>query len=262
MMRVHLCAVLLGGLAATSAPSPAQAQPAGGGAPSAKQYVDQGIAAQERGDYDAAIELYTKANALSPHPLLTYNLAQAHRLAGRLDKALELYNKYLVADPDGPQASNARAFVIELQAKIAAARPPAPGPEAGGVEPGIAGSAPGQSPAMSAAPGAPPGRALRLAGIAAGAGGVVMLGVGIGFAIHGASLSDQVEKQYDQRKYDQGQRANTLAAVGLISGSVLVAAGVGMYWWSYREDRGGERVAVSPMVSTHMAGLAVSGSLW
>jgi tetratricopeptide (TPR) repeat protein len=261
MIRVHLCAVLLGGLAATSAPSPAQAQPAGG-APSAKQYVDQGIAAQERGDYDAAIELYTKANALSPHPLLIYNLAQAHRLAGRLDKALELYNKYLVADPDGPQASNARGFVSELQAKIAAARPPAPAPEPGGVEPGVAGSAPGQQSSISATTDAPPGRGLRLAGIAAGAGGVIMLGVGIGFAIHGASLSDQIEKQYVQRKYDEGQRANTLAAVGLISGSVLVVAGAGMYWWSYRAERSGERVSVVPMVSAHIAGLAVSGSMW
>src|ERR1041384_6239867 len=57
----------------------------------AKTYVDAGLVAQKAGDYDTAIQLFTKAYELVPHPVLLFNMAQAHRLAGRIDRALTLY---------------------------------------------------------------------------------------------------------------------------------------------------------------------------
>src|SRR3954468_8745946 len=54
----------------------------------AKAYVNDGITAQNAGQFDVAISHYWKAYQLVPHPLLIFNIAQAHRLAGRIDEAI------------------------------------------------------------------------------------------------------------------------------------------------------------------------------
>lgn len=124
-MRVLLRLVLLGLVIATASSPRALADPA---APArdpaavklAKQYVDAGLAAQEAHDYDTAIALYSRAYQLVPHPLLIFNLAQAHRLAGHPDEALVLYQQYLAKGPSGAQATIARGLVaalLERQAK-------------------------------------------------------------------------------------------------------------------------------------------------
>ncbi|HEX3480615.1 MAG TPA: hypothetical protein VHT91_36610 [Kofleriaceae bacterium] len=136
-MRVLLRWALLGLVIATAGSSRALADPTTSApdpaaAKLAKQYVDAGLAAQDAHDYDTAITLYSRAYRLVPHPLLIFNLAQAHRLAGHADKALVLYRRYLDEDPEGAQATIARSFVAELgegaaakqRAAEAAARPP------------------------------------------------------------------------------------------------------------------------------------------
>jgi hypothetical protein len=57
-----------------------------------------------------------------------------------------------------------------------------------------------------------------------------------------------------------GHRANTIAYVGSIGGTVLVAAGAALYWWGYTEGRSAERVSVAPVVSDRLAGLVVAGT--
>src|SRR5262245_8903357 len=121
-MRVLLRFALLGSIAMALFSLRAHAQPQAASAAvkaQAKQYVTQGLAAQDAGDYDGAIALYWKAYQLAPHPVLLFNLAQAHRLAGRIDQALSLYQKYLEEDPKGPQASTAREILAELKARKA-----------------------------------------------------------------------------------------------------------------------------------------------
>jgi tetratricopeptide (TPR) repeat protein len=117
--------VLLGSLATAPllvlAPSRASAQPAPkvdkAKANAARQYVEAGLAAQATGDHDTAITFYQKAYDVMPHPVLWFNMAQAHRLAGRVEQALGLYAKYLAADANGPQASTARALVADIEAR-------------------------------------------------------------------------------------------------------------------------------------------------
>jgi tetratricopeptide (TPR) repeat protein len=94
-----------------SAPPPASAQA------QAKAYVDKGIAAQNDGQYDVAITYYWQAHKLVPHPLLIFNIAQAHRLAGRIDQAIAMYERYLQVDPNGPQASTAQTLLAGLKAR-------------------------------------------------------------------------------------------------------------------------------------------------
>src|SRR5689334_7792731 len=123
MTRVLLHFVLLGSLAGLGA-STASAQP---GAPSkiqlAKQYTDAGLAAQRSGDYDTAITLYQKAYEQVAHPTLIFDMAQAHRLAGREAEALRLYRKYLSEAATGPHAQEARDRIADIEAaRTAAAR--------------------------------------------------------------------------------------------------------------------------------------------
>jgi hypothetical protein len=66
---------------------------------------------------------------------------------------------------------------------------------------------------------------------------------------------------YDLAKVHAGETANSIEIVGLVSGTVLVATGVVLYWWSYRVGSGKEAVAIAPMIEDHMAGLVVSGPM-
>lgn len=90
-MRVHVRLLLLGlmVLAMGGANALAQPAPAADKTKVAKQYVDAGLAAQSTGDYDTALTMYAKAYELVPHPVLLFNMAQAHRLAGHLAHGLE-----------------------------------------------------------------------------------------------------------------------------------------------------------------------------
>jgi hypothetical protein len=88
----------------------------------AKQYVDAGLAAQSTGDYDTALTMYSNAYQLVQHSPLIFNMAQAHRLAGHIEQALTLYERYLSEEPNGAQAQISRELVAELKARKAEAR--------------------------------------------------------------------------------------------------------------------------------------------
>lgn len=307
---------LLGAVAVAALSSRAAAQPAADKTKTetAKQYVNAGLAAQDSGDYDTALTLYTKAHQLVPHPVLLFNMAQAHRLAGRVDQALDMYRRYLTADPSGPQAQPARELIAEIEARklaearkleearraeearrseearrlddarrdaarkveqdrLAAASRAAdqarPAGEARSAEPtrsAQAATAVASEPVSDAAsPGnARPGRTLRLGGLASAGAGVVGLAVGVGFGMRAKSLSDELSEpgaEFDPRKVRQGERAETIQITGFVAGSVLVAAGAVMYWWGYREARTGDGVALLPVITDQLTGLALSGSL-
>jgi tetratricopeptide (TPR) repeat protein len=309
MTRVFLRLVLLGAIGSAAAPARVSAQPAPAPAPGvdkkqvARQYTEAGLAAAKLGDYDTAIGFYQKAYQLVPHPTLIFNMAEAHRLAGRVDQATTLYRRYLSDAPAGPLAQDARDRIAEFEAKKAeearraaearkveedrkaaerraederkaAARKAeedrkadearkararevaSAGPSNGGP-----GATPPQDAGVEAA--APPGRNLRIAGIATGAGGVAGVLFGVGFGLHARSLSDELSKMdavYDPSKVDAGNRANTIAIVGLAGGTALVAAGAALYWWGYTQGQSMERVSLAPIVSDRLAGLVIAGT--
>jgi len=123
--------------------------------------VDEGIAAQEVKDYDKAIELYTSAYKLLPHPVVLFDIAQAHRLAGRLEEAGRFYERYLSADPDGDEVGTARALLATIR-------------KAARTKPGFATE--NTAIASLQAPPVRPGRTLRLAGIVSGGAGLACAG--------------------------------------------------------------------------------------
>ncbi|HEX2691139.1 MAG TPA: tetratricopeptide repeat protein [Kofleriaceae bacterium] len=259
--------------------------PKGSQAQTASDLVDDiGLAAQNGGDYDTAIALYTKAYGLVPHPVLMFNMAEAHRLAGRSDKALALYAKYLAQDPKGAKAQTARDLIADIQARqveeahkadearrAEQARQADQARRAREAEEGkvdqkrVAEPASrAQDPARPEASDQAPGRSLRLSGIAAGGAGVVALGMGIGFGLHARALSNELSQPggtFSQDKVNSGERANTIAITGMIGGTVLVAAGATLYWLGHTQGQHQEGVTFAPVVSNQLAGVAVIGTL-
>lgn len=127
-MTRRLLRILFGVVASITLPrtSATHAQPAPPDSATlnvARSYVDAGLAAQGVGDYDTAITFYSKAYEIAPHPLLLFNIAQAHRLAAHLDQAELFYRRFLAANWPGPEAQIAQDLLAEIaQRKMAAAR--------------------------------------------------------------------------------------------------------------------------------------------
>jgi tetratricopeptide (TPR) repeat protein len=217
----------------------------------AKAYVDAGLAAHDRGDYDAAIALYGKAYALVPHPVLFFNMGQAHRLAGRTAEAMEMYRRYLAEVSTGSLADQARVWIATLEvqpasppiadpAKPSAAATPAPAvPLSGKSDEAPAGSGGVPAPAPSHPD---DGRTLRLSGYAAGAVGVVALGVGGLYGLRARRLSDELSTPgapYDTGKFEDGQSAERMMIVFYGVGGALLAGGAILYVLGDRADRPG-----------------------
>jgi hypothetical protein len=104
--------------------------------PNAKQLFLAGQQAYDAGRYEVAIRAFAAAQALSPSDLLTFDLAQSYRkkfLAlgdfTALDKAVELYRRFLATSATGRERPMATDAIAELLT-IAAKRPdPTPAPE-------------------------------------------------------------------------------------------------------------------------------------
>lgn len=64
-------------------------------------FLNRGNVAFRRGNYELAIQAYTKAVAAAPgHRLATQGLASSYSRAGRLDDAIKLYEEILAQTPD------------------------------------------------------------------------------------------------------------------------------------------------------------------
>lgn len=286
MIRLALHLGLVGATVWVSTPRSVRADPV----PSAdnrqvaKEYVDAGLAAQQVKDYDTAITMYQKAYELIPHPILIFDIAQAYRLAGRLDDARREYKRYLSIDPSGSQSKTVRDLIAEIEAKVRTGSSP-PSRDPGG-PPGTAASVvvsgdttaddtevpPRGVPAVdggrvAVSPANPPrtfgpaemrevspGRKLRIIGLAFGGAGVAALTIGSGAGAYALYLSSVVHSESDPRDAD-GRHAQTISRAGFVAGGVLLAAGAVLYWRGYSRDR----AVVAPTKSDGSVGVTVIG---
>jgi tetratricopeptide (TPR) repeat protein len=285
--------VVLGGSVAAAliawAPGAVAAQPAQGAAPpsaadkeAARKLVIEANAALDAKQYDQAIERYQRAYDLTRHPLMLFNIAQAHRLADRADEALTFYEQYLKDDPDGSEAAGARLRVEELKAAGAKVRPELLRPAGAGAPaveqdvPAPVGATPAAMPALQpdgldrTDTVGKPGRTLRLTGLVLGGVGVASVGAGSYFGLKmrgirsdaeadaGAGATDQeLEARYLEDGNDAARSANIAFAVG----GALIVGGAVTYWLGVRKDRAAETTAWAPVVGPGFTGIAVSGSL-
>jgi tetratricopeptide (TPR) repeat protein len=101
------------------APSRAQAAPPSAAAVrEAKAHYAQGKALQDLGKWDEAIAEYQAAYKLSLLPSLLFNIGQCYRLKGDKQKAVDAYQAYLAAAPEGSAADEAHEYVATLQLRI------------------------------------------------------------------------------------------------------------------------------------------------
>src|SRR5262245_55059676 len=86
----------------------------------ARQLYEQGMAHFQLEEYDAAIGKWEQGFRLRPVPEFLYNIAQAHRLAKRSDKALSFYQKYLRQTPRAPNRAEVERLIAQLKVAVAA----------------------------------------------------------------------------------------------------------------------------------------------
>jgi tetratricopeptide (TPR) repeat protein len=115
----------------------------------AKAQYELGITAYGLGDYERAIQAFSKAHKLDPAPILLYNIAQAYRKKGDAAQAIRHYKRYLEAAPAADDREQVEARIRELE------RGGEPAAEVKG-EPGVTGAPPvpvgGVTPAEPAPP--------------------------------------------------------------------------------------------------------------
>jgi tetratricopeptide (TPR) repeat protein len=95
----------------------------------AKRHFRTGARYFQQGKYDRAIDEYQEAQRLLPLPDFDFNLGQAYRLKGDKHAAIEAYERYLNAAPDGDVADQARAHLAKLSAELDALEKQKPKPK-------------------------------------------------------------------------------------------------------------------------------------
>lgn len=231
----------------------------------ARQHFQKAKELHEQKRYGEAAAEYLEAYRHMPAPAFLYNAGQVYRLGGEKRKAIEHYEKYLELEPNGEGAADARQFVAELKAALAAeeAAAGAAAPPAGAGEPGGPGAPPiGEAPPARDT-GARPGRTLMLAGLVSGGIGVAALGAAAVFAVKARTANGDLDgyrgtwspEQAD--RYDSGQAAERNMTISLVVSGVALAAGGALYVLGRREA--GRAASVSAAASRESALVLVTG---
>jgi hypothetical protein len=110
-----LCLVASPALAAEKGKGPSKASLA-----AAKQSYEEALRSFNLGLWDEAIAGFQKSYKLSGDAALLFNIAQAHRHAGRTKEAILAYRAFLRESPDAPNREVIEGRVRELEAELAA----------------------------------------------------------------------------------------------------------------------------------------------
>jgi tetratricopeptide (TPR) repeat protein len=98
------------------------------------------------GNYEQAAAHFEAAFQLRPEPALLYNAAQAYRLAGKKQRALELYKNVVRLYAASPQAVEAKRHIANLSQQLTGERGPAPAPPPPPAPPSAAVAPPTRAP--------------------------------------------------------------------------------------------------------------------
>lgn len=111
----------------------------------AKHHYERGLALYAERAFDAAVREFQQGYAIEPRREFLFAEAQAQRLAGRCDRALPLYERFLASGPSPVQTEAALMAVDRCVRATPAGAAPAPAPAGAaspalGVGPGVAAS--------------------------------------------------------------------------------------------------------------------------
>jgi tetratricopeptide (TPR) repeat protein len=117
--RIRVAAVLLAvglAVALTSAPWPARADEKT--TEQARQHYAKGKQAFDLGKWDDAIAEFEAAYKLRSDPTFLFNMAQAYRRKGDLQRALDLYKNYLIENPETPKRDDIEKRIRALEKEM------------------------------------------------------------------------------------------------------------------------------------------------
>jgi tetratricopeptide (TPR) repeat protein len=120
----------------------------------ARAHYEVGLGMYNLGNYADAVREFSAGYALSPRPQFLINLGQAYRKLHELDRAAEMYRKYLsVAPADAKDRADVRNLLDEVEAERAHAPPataqPPPPPSSPATNAPAATTAPTNAPATA-----------------------------------------------------------------------------------------------------------------
>ncbi|HEY0986394.1 MAG TPA: tetratricopeptide repeat protein [Kofleriaceae bacterium] len=224
----------------------------------ANDLVKKAIAKSQAGDHNAAIELYLQAFTIVPNSILLSNVGAEYQQSDRPQQALRYFCMYLEKDPNGTSAPYAAAQARSLQVELGntdvdernvCAKPkvrPRPRPEPKEVKdppPGDPEPRPRDPEPVVRDVRKPEDKpeekinTLKYAGIGAGIGGLIALGVGAYAGARASSISNELTT-HDRTKpwpndvqelQKNGQSYENVQIGALIAGGVMLTAGVVLY---------------------------------
>ena len=196
--------------------------------------------------------MYSKAYERFPTPALLFDIGQCHKLLHDYERALFFFRGYLRAKPTAPNRPTVEQLISESQhnldeqqkeaAEAATHRPSAPEPGQTAPTPPLAADA-AQPPAVQPLPPAPRANpALGVGGVVVAGVGAALLGTGVYFGLHAASLSNEISQvsashgtwtsQYEsglpvgqERRSDSDRALQFPGAVALAAGGLLTFLG-------------------------------------
>lgn len=189
----------------------------------AEKLYQEGQAAYDAKQYDQAIAAWDKSYALSKLPALVFNLAQAHRLAGHCEKAVEAYKRFLALDPRSTERPDAEQFLRELEPSCPAK-----------AQPTIVKTVPDLGLRFE-----DQGKGKRRAGVIVGGTGLAVFVAGLYFGSRASSLATEVEDACAAGcewtpeladKESSGKSAQTLQYVLYAVGVAGVAGGAALWF--------------------------------
>jgi tetratricopeptide (TPR) repeat protein len=101
----------------------------------ARRLYSEATAAFGVGNYAEAADKYEASFKLHPDAALLYNAAQAYRMAGNRERALQLYRNFVRLYGDNPRTADARNHAAALEKEIADAGKAVPPPPTGATPP-------------------------------------------------------------------------------------------------------------------------------
>jgi tetratricopeptide (TPR) repeat protein len=122
----------------------------------ARRLYDEATAAFGVGSYSEAAEKYEASFKLHPEPALLYNAAQAYRMAGNRQRALQLYRNFVRLYGSNPRAEDARKHAADLEKALAEGDKGGPTPAPAAPEPAARTPAPAPAPLPASNLSAPP----------------------------------------------------------------------------------------------------------
>lgn len=206
----------------------------------ARELYKKAMTHYELGEFDAAIDEFKRAYALTSAPGLLFNLAQVYRMKKDPEQAVYFYRTYLRLQPDAPNRADVEALLAENQALLDAER--AKRRAADEAAAAAAATAAAASPASVAAaprrvpPRPRPWRAELVSGLAVGAVGLGALAAAVALGARASSDASQLSSANAMRDvpwdatqqtlYRDGQNSGTAATVLYAAGGAVAATGV------------------------------------